>query len=456
MLLEALQAGIAERLAVLDDAALTGTGQSSAEVLGVPGGVLAEMLGRHLVREIMVRGSGGGSLAPLADQLNHDVTHLQGQRLEGMLAQLADLVRTLGAAGGATVVSRHVRLLPQLEFVAGREKLLAGLDDRLTGGGADGPRVVALCGLGGAGKTSVALEYAHRHLAEVGVGWQFAAEDPAVLEAGFDELATQLGAGGLPDDRDPVTSVHGVLATYPRQWLLVFDNARDRAAVERFLPPAGRGRVLITTQNQHWPPARVLQVPVLDTDVAAGFLISRTADTDQRAAGAAGDLAAELGGLPLALEQAGAYIQATGDSIAAYLASFRRRRADMLDRGEPTGYSETVATTWRLAFEQLQHAAPGAAGLLRVLAYCAPEVIPLSLLLHPRPGLAEQLGDEVAPVLVPLLEDELAAKDAIAALRRYSLITPAGRCRCTGWCRRSPPTRCPGSCVRRGGRRPLP
>jgi hypothetical protein len=87
-LLEGLQAAIAGQLAVLDDAGLTGTGQSSADVLGVPGTVLADKLTGHLVREIMLRGSRGGPLTPLADQLNHDLTHLQGQRLEGMLARL--------------------------------------------------------------------------------------------------------------------------------------------------------------------------------------------------------------------------------------------------------------------------------------------------------------------------------------------------------------------------------
>ncbi len=252
-LLEALQAEIAVKLAVLDDAAVTGTGQSSAEVLGVSGGLLAQTLAGHLVREIMVRGSGGGPLAPLADQLNHDVTHLQGQRLEGMLAQLADQVKVLATAGTATVASRSVRLLPRPALLAGREELLAGLDARLTGAGEDGPRMVALCGLGGAGKTSVALEYAHRHLAGVGVAWQFAVEDPTVLAAGFAELAAQLGARDVAGTRDPVTSVHGVLAAYPAEWLLVFDNAPDRSAVEKFLPPAGRGQVLITSQNQNWP-----------------------------------------------------------------------------------------------------------------------------------------------------------------------------------------------------------
>ena len=101
--------------------------------------------------------------------------------------------------------------------------------------------MVALCGLGGAGKTSVAVEYAHRHLAEVGVCWQFAAEDPAVLAAEFAVLAAQLGARELVDARDPVASVHAVLARAEAGWLLVFDNAPDRASVER-VPAARRAR----------------------------------------------------------------------------------------------------------------------------------------------------------------------------------------------------------------------
>jgi len=93
-MLEALQAGVVRQLAVLDDA-----GQNqSVEILGVPGAVLAEKLTGQLVREIMLRGSGGGPLAPLADQLNHDLTHLQGQRIEGMLARLVALAMTASAS----------------------------------------------------------------------------------------------------------------------------------------------------------------------------------------------------------------------------------------------------------------------------------------------------------------------------------------------------------------------
>jgi hypothetical protein len=266
----------------------------------------------------------------------------------------------------------------------------------------------------------VALEYAHRHLAETGVTWQFPAEDPAVLAAGFAELAAQLGARDLADVRDPVASVQAVLAAYPADWLLVFDNAQDRASVEAFLPPGGRGRVLVTSQNPQWP-GQALDVPVLGAEIAAQFLVNRTGDTNKAAAA---ELSVELGGLPLALEQAGAYVQASGDSLARYLALFRQRRADLLARGEPTGYHKTVAMTWALAFEQLEQSDPGAGGLLRLLACCAPEAVPLRLLLQPRDGLASQLGNEVAPVLVPLLDDWLAVADAVAVLRKYSLISP--------------------------------
>jgi Tetratricopeptide repeat len=316
-----------------------------------------------------------------------------------------------------------VSLAPRPAPLAGREELLAGLDTRLSAGDDRWPRVVALCGLGGAGKTSVAVEYAHRHLAETDLAWQFPAEDPTVLTDDFARLAAQLGARELLDARDPVASVHAVLAASPAGWLLLFDNAPDQASVQRFLPPVGHGRVLITSQSALWPPGQAMEVPVLDVQVAAGFLVSRTGDPDGQAAA---ELAGELGGLPLALEQAAAFMHATGGDLVGYLALFRQQRAGLLGRGEPAGYGKTVATTWALAFGRLEQAEPGAAGLLRLMACCAPEAVPLRLLLQPRPGLEGKLGPDVAPVLVPLLDNRLAAGDAVAALRRYSLVTPAG------------------------------
>ena len=246
------------------------------------------------------------------------------------------------------------------------------------------PRIVVLCGLGGAGKTSVAVEYAHRHLAEVGVAWQFAAEDPAVLAAGFGELAAQLGARDLST---PGTRWRRCTRCSPPTGR-VAAGVRQRAGpgIGAGVPAASRARAGADHQPEpDLAAGQALDVPVLDTEVAADFLVNRTGDPDRQAAL---ELADELGGLPLALEQAAAYMQATGDSLADYLASFRQRRPDMLARGEPTGYGKTVATTWALAFDRLEQSAPGAAGLLRLLAFCAPEAIPLRLLLQPRPGLA--------------------------------------------------------------------
>ena len=205
-------------------------------------------------------------------------------------------------------------------------------------------------------------------------------------------------------------------------WLLVFDNVPGQAAVQRFLPPAGRGRVLITSQSAVWPRGQAVEVPVLDTVVAAGFLVSRTATRTSRPRQ---DLAGELGGLPLALEQAAAYIQATGITLAGYLSVFRERRGDLLARGEAAGHPADVAATLGLALSRLGEQAPAAAGLLRLLACLAPEPVPLDLLLADAQA-AGELAAGVAAVLGPLLGDRVAAGDAVAALRRYSLVTPAG------------------------------
>ena len=140
-----------------------------------------------------------------------------------------------------------------------------------------------------------------------------------------------------------MASVQAALADYPGGWLLVFDNAPEWASVARFVPPAGNGRVLITSRNALWPPGQAVEVPPLDLEAAAGFLAARTGDADHRAAAG---LAEAVGGLPLALEQAAAYAQATGISLAGYLALFHKRRADLLARGQVPGYGGTVATTW--------------------------------------------------------------------------------------------------------------
>jgi uncharacterized protein YndB with AHSA1/START domain len=331
------------------------------------------------------------------------------EQLETLLFQALTEVRASWSEPwpGSGHARSAIRVAPRPVFLAGRETLLEELEARLTDEERGGPRVVALCGLGGAGKTSVALEYAHRQLGRLGVVWQLPAEEPAALAAGFGELAAQLGAAA----GDPVAAVHAALARRD-DWLLVFDNVPDPAAIGGMVPPAGGGQVVITSRYGYWPGGRGLDVPMLDRDVAAGFLLERTGAAGEERP--ARELADELGGLPLALEQAAAYMRAAGRGIASYLELFRKRRADLLSRGEAAGYDKQVATTWTLAFAALGQDSP-AARLLRLVACCAAEDIPLDLLLQPRPGLETTLG--------PLLDDELARDEAVAGLRRYSLIS---------------------------------
>ena len=180
------------------------------------------------------------------------------------------------------VPTQPVRLLPRPALLAGRDGLLAELHAMLTEEDQPWPRIVVLSGLGGVGKTSAAVEYAYQYLSEVGVAWQVAAEDQAVLAAGLADLAGQLGARNPVDIRDPVASAHAVLARFPKRWLLIYDNAPDEESVRAFLPPAGRGQVLVTSQSPLWP-GRVLHVPELEPDVAATFLVNRTGIPDQGA-----------------------------------------------------------------------------------------------------------------------------------------------------------------------------
>jgi len=267
---------------------------------------------------------------------------------------LTDLQRAAeGQAGpgarspGDVLAGVAVRLAPRPVFLAGRDGLLAELDARLAARQPAGPGIVVLCGLGGAGKTSVAVEYAHRQLAGCMAVWQLPAEEPAALAAGFGDLAAQLGAGDRPAGGNPVALVHAVLARRD-DWLLVFDNVPGPAAIKGLVPPAGGGRVLITSQYAYWPGGQALDVPVLDTATAAAFLLARTATVGAAEERAAAELAVELGGLPLALEQAAAYMQASGRGIGEYLGLFRQRRAELLGRGEVPGYDKQVTTTWAL------------------------------------------------------------------------------------------------------------
>jgi hypothetical protein len=308
-------------------------------------------------------------------------------------------------------------------FFTGRDLLLAELHASLTAPEVTGRRV-ALTGLGGVGKSQLTVEYAYRLQADFDLVWWVRAEQPTSLLADYAALASQprLAADlGLAADTPQETAMAAARAwlEHQQRWLLVLDNAAEPTALVDLLPRSGSGQVVITSRTGiGWEQlATPLPVEVLDPAKATGFLLTRTNQSGPQAEAAATTLAGTLDGLPLALEQAGAFITASGTiTLAGYAELFATQARELLRRGQPVGYQHTVATTWSLALETLQQTAPAAVGLLTLAAFLAPDDLPQPLLA----AHAEELPEPLAAA------DPLTLADAMAALRRYSLMRVVG------------------------------
>ena len=294
----------------------------------------------------------------------------------------------------------------------GREKLLENLRKSLAS-----DKVTALTqpqaihGLGGIGKTQTAVEYAYRHAADYDIVWWIQSEEPSKLAADYAALAVPLD---LPEKDEPDQSVivDAVRRRLEREsrWLLIFDNAERQEDVADYI---GGGHVLITSRNRAWRGvANPQPVDTMAPKEAVEFLLRRTGQKDKEAAG---ELAKELGHLPLALEQAGAYIDSHASAIVSYLDLFRKRSSDLLKSGKPsTDYPHTVATTWEISFQEVEASCPAAAELLNFCAFLAPDNIPTSMF----KGGIEHLPKKLAVAM----GDDLAFDDVKAALIRYSLV----------------------------------
>jgi tetratricopeptide (TPR) repeat protein len=278
----------------------------------------------------------------------------------------------------------------------GREQLLQELRTALTSGRA--AAIVPIAGLGGVGKTQLAVEYAYLHTDDYEIVWWVRAEAPSTLIGDYARLAAQLGLPekDLADQQGVAAAVRSWLG-HRRGWLLILDNAQNAADCREHLPMGGTGHVLITSRDPNWGSvAKPLQLRVLPRAEAVEFLQKRCGRDEPAVAV---ELCEALGDLPLALEHAGAYIEATGGSIAEYLDLYRSRPRELL--------TDAVAATWEISFERLQTEEPVALDLLYLVAFLAP--------------------DDIDPALVsPTFPDTLQFDRARGALRRYSLIDVSG------------------------------
>ena len=271
-------------------------------------------------------------------------------------------------------------------------------------------------GMGGIGKTQLAAEYAHACARGYDLVWWIAAEEPAAIPDQFTALAARLV---LPPATEPdalQAQVHDRLRTVPG-WLLIFDNADATADIQPWLPPGPMppgvpGHVIVTTRRGGFGAmGQVMDLDVIGLADAVRLLRSRVPDLGQETAE---QIAAELGRLPLALEQAAAYLDISQMPGHEYLELLRTRAADLLRRGTVAARQDiTIATLWDLSLERITSQRPAAVQLLDLCAYLAPEPIPLDLFTtHP---------DLLPQPLSAATADQLTFADTLAVLADYSL-----------------------------------
>ena len=318
-------------------------------------------------------------------------------------------------------------------FFTGREPIFTQIRSLLHAGTTTAlSQPPAISGLGGIGKTQTAVEYAYRSRDSYPfVLWVQAntpdqANTPETLRSNFVALA---GLLHLPerDAREQQMVVHALKRWFETHtgWLLIFDNADDLAMVQDYLPEGTKGHILLTTRAQAMGGlARKIELDTMRAEEGAELLLRRAgiiaedatlerASTADRAA--AIDIARVMDGLPLALDQAGAYIEETNESVSNYLTIYQEQRAALLKRrgGLVPGH-DSVATTWSLAFKHVDGANPAAIELMRLCAFLAPDAIPEELISESAPHLGS--------VLQPVVTDRLQLNAALAELLKYSLI----------------------------------
>ena len=295
----------------------------------------------------------------------------------------------------------------------GRDAILERLHDELAGGRKAAVLARALYGLGGVGKTQVALEYAHRYQADYDLIWWIPAEQPQGISLALADLAERLG---IQSGDNAAEATKAALERLRRdsvgRWLLIFDNAGDPEDLEPYLP-AGSGHVVITSRNHRWAHrAEPFEVDIFARDESIAHLMRHVPGLNPCNAE---KISAAVGDLPLAIEQAAAWLAETGMPAALYVERLATQAATALGLNKPPDYALPVAATWNLSLDRLRQRTPAAVRLLQILAFCSPGPISMTLL----------YSDEMNAFLLPFdeaLSEKLVLGRVIGDISRLALV----------------------------------
>ncbi|WP_206686212.1 FxSxx-COOH system tetratricopeptide repeat protein [Kribbella qitaiheensis] len=278
----------------------------------------------------------------------------------------------------ASVASGVWSILPPVRGFRGRRDELRALRQTLHSANDADERVTATAvhGIAGVGKTQLVRAYSQAYRAEYDLGWWIPAETRLDIVTGIGQLAVRLGASEKWSSTELINYLFEDLSAR-KSWLIVFDNAPSPSVIESFIPrgAGNHGHVIFTSRNPSWQMlATPLGVDVLSIKSASELLSEWSHDNDQESANS---LAAELGQLPLAIEQAAAYAAETSVSLSEYLKLFQAERARLLEHGSALAYPSTVAATVTLTLERLSMTSPTALRLLEVCSLCSSEILPI-------------------------------------------------------------------------------
>ncbi|MFF2040115.1 FxSxx-COOH system tetratricopeptide repeat protein [Kitasatospora sp. NPDC058170] len=303
---------------------------------------------------------------------------------------------------------------PRNPSFTGRAAVLEQLRNQLRGGmAAVLPTPQTLYGLGGVGKTQVALEYAHRFMSDYDLVWWIDAEQTELVAPSLAELARRLGLRVGDSVTEAAEAAREALrrGVPTARWLLIFDNADEPAEIRRFFP-GGSGHILVTSRNQAWSGhAEALEVDVFTRGESVEHLCRRARGLSRPDA----DRVAEaVGDLPLAVEVAAAWLDTTGTPVDTYVSQLQAEAARALAVARPADYPTPVGATWNVSIARLRTQSPAAVRLLQLCAFFAPEPISMNLF----------YSDQMIRALVKYdedLNDKFMLGKVIQAIGRYAL-----------------------------------